>query len=320
MEGATLMRTVVTGGAGFIGSTLVDRLVTEGHEVVILDDLSNGRVENLAEDSRAEQVEHVKADIAGSELAAAIAEAQPDVIHHLAAQIDVRQSVADPLADARVNVLGSIAVAWAAAQVGCPRLVFAASGGTAYGEPDPASLPVTERAPGSVTSPYGVAKRTVEDYLSTFQSLYGLETVSLRLGNVYGPRQDPCGTAGVVANFCRHLLAGEPIVVYGDGSQTRDFVYVDDVVDAFVAAGARPEAAGQRLNIGTGVETSILELYQALREVTGHGPEPTFAPERLGELQRNVLDPSRARQVLGWQARTPLKEGLTRTWDWLTAQ
>ena len=314
------MRALVTGGAGFIGSTLVDRLVADGHEVIVIDDLSTGRMENLADAFGSGSVEHYKVDIAGPELERTVVDCRPEVVHHLAAQIDVRHSVADPVADARINVLGSINVASAAARAGARRLVFAASGGTAYGEPPPDALPVAETTPGSVTSPYGVAKRAVEDYLGTFQQLYGLETVSLRLGNVYGPRQDPHGEAGVTAIFCNNLLAAKPVVIYGDGGQTRDCVYVDDVVEAFVAAGRRPEAAGHRFNIGTGHEISVLELYQALRDVTGFGPEPTFAPERPGELRRVALDPSLAERHLGWRATTPLAEGLAATWSWVFAQ
>jgi UDP-glucose 4-epimerase len=311
------MRALVTGGAGFIGSTLVDRLIADGHEVIVVDDLSTGRIENLAKAFESGRVEHVKVDIAGPELERTVVESRPEVVHHLAAQIDVRHSVADPVTDARVNVVGSLKVASAAARAGCRRLVFAASGGTAYGEPHPDSLPVTETTPGSVTSPYGVAKRAVEDYLGTFQQLYGLETVSLRLGNVYGPRQDPHGEAGVVAIFCNNLLASKPVVVYGDGGQTRDYVYVDDVIEAFVAAGTRPGAAGHRFNIGSGAETSVLELYQTLCKVTGFGPEPSFAPARPGELRRVALDPSLAERVLGWRATTPLLDGLDRTWSWV---
>ena len=314
------MRALVTGGAGFIGSTLVDRLVADGNEVIVIDDLSTGRMENLADAFGSGRVEHYKADIAGPELERTVVETRPEVVHHLAAQIDVRHSVADPVADARVNVIGSINVASAAARAGCRRLVFAASGGTAYGEPPPDALPVTEQTPGTVTSPYGVAKRAVEDYLGTFQQLYGLETVSLRLGNVYGPRQDPQGEAGVAAIFCNNLIAAKPVVVFGDGGQTRDYVYVDDVVQAFVAAGSRAGAAGHRFNIGSGDETSVLRLYEALREVTGFGPEPTFAPARPGELRRSALDPSLADKLLGWRATTPLLDGLAMTWSWVFAQ
>jgi UDP-glucose 4-epimerase len=314
------MRTLVTGGAGFIGSALVDRLVDEGHEVVVLDDLSSGSVENLADALASGHAEHVEADVAGPELGTVVAEARPEVVFHLAAQIDVRRSVADPVADARTNVLGSVALAKAAADNGVRRLLFAGSGGTAYGEPDPADLPVDEDYPPRATSPYGVAKRSVEDYLVTFTELYGLETVSLRLGNVYGPRQDPHGEAGVVAIFCTRLLTGEPVVVYGDGTQTRDYVYVDDVVEAFLAAAAGPQVAGRRLNVGTGVESSVLDLYAALREVTGFGPEPTFAPPRAGEMHRIGLDVRRAKELLGWRALVDLRTGLERTWAWAFQQ
>jgi UDP-glucose 4-epimerase len=314
------MRTLVTGGAGFIGSALVDRLVDEGHEVVVLDDLSSGSVENLADALASGHAEHVEADVAGSELGTVVAEARPEVVFHLAAQIDVRRSVADPVADARTNVLGSVALAKAAGDNGVRRLVFAGSGGTAYGEPDPADLPVDEDYPPRPTSPYGVAKRSVEDYLVTFAELYGLETVSLRLGNVYGPRQDPHGEAGVVAIFCTRLLTDEPVVVYGDGTQTRDYVYVDDVVEAFLAAADGPQVVGRRLNVGTGVETSVLDLYATLREVTGFGPEPTLAPPRAGEMQRVGLDVRRAKELLGWRALVEVRTGLERTWAWAFQQ
>jgi UDP-glucose 4-epimerase len=310
------MRALVTGGAGFIGSTLVDRLVSEGHEVVVLDDLSTGRLENLTDALAAGKVEHVEADLAGPDLAGVVVEARPEVVFHLAAQADVRRSVADPVADARVNVLGSVALAKAAVDQGVARLVFAASAGMGYGEPDPADLPVDEDYPARVTNPYGVSKRTVEDYLATFNAMYGLDSVSLRLGNVYGPRQDPHGEAGVVAIFCARLLTGEPVVVYGDGAQTRDYVYIDDVVEALLMAASEPKAVRQRLNIATGVETSVLELYAALREVTGFGPEPTFAPSRTGELQRIGVDVRRAKEVLGWRATVDLPTGLARTWAW----
>ena len=310
------MRTLVTGGAGFIGSNLVDRLVADGHEVTVVDDLASGRLENLTEALGSGRVAHADTDVAGTDLAAVVADARPEVVYHLAAQIDVRRSVADPAHDARVNVLGTVALARAALDAGCRRLVFASSGGTVYGEPDPADLPVREDHPPLPTSPYGVSKRTAEDYLDSFAPLYGLEPVSLRLGNVYGPRQDPHGEAGVVAIFCNRLLSDEPVTIFGDGRQTRDYVHVDDVVAAFLAAGERPQAAGARVNIGTGVETSVLELYAALRSVAGFGPEPTFAPARQGELQRIALDAAAAGPALGWRPRISLAEGLAGTWAW----
>jgi UDP-glucose 4-epimerase len=310
------MRTVVTGGAGFIGSALVDRLVHDGHDVVVVDDLSTGRLENLADTFNSGRVQFAEVDLASDGLAPVVASARPEVVYHLGAQIDVRRSVAEPALDATVNVVGTIQVARAALDAGCKRLVFASSGGTVYGEPDAAELPIDERYPPRVTNPYGVAKRSAEDYLASFAALDGLEPVSLRLANVYGPRQDPHGEAGVVAIFCNRLLEDQPVTVFGDGLQTRDYVFVDDVVEAFVAAGSRPGLGGERLNIGTGVASSVLDLYAALRAVTGFGPEPTFAAPRPGELQAIALDSAEAGRKLGWRPRYDLAAGLERTWAW----
>jgi UDP-glucose 4-epimerase len=310
------MRTLVTGGAGFIGSALVDRLVHDGNDVVVVDDLSTGRLENLADAFTSGRMQFAEVDVAGPELAGVVSRAAPEVVHHLAAQIDVRRSVAEPALDARVNVLGTIQVARAALDAGCRRLVFASSGGTVYGEPDPGDLPIDERYPPRVTNPYGVSKRAAEDYLDSFADLYGLEPVSLRLGNVYGPRQDPAGEAGVAAIFCNRLLSDQPVTVFGDGLQTRDYVFVDDVVDAFVAAGEREGIVDARFNIGTGIASSVLDLYSALRAVTGFGPEPTFAPPRAGELRAIALACGQAERVLGWRPKFDLAGGLERTWAW----
>jgi UDP-glucose 4-epimerase len=310
------MRTLVTGGAGFIGSALVDRLVHDGNDVVVVDDLSTGRQENLADAFTSARVQLAEIDVAGPELAGVVAGARPEVVYHLAAQIDVRRSVADPALDARINVLGTIQVARAALDAGCRRLVFASSGGTVYGGPDAGELPIDERYPPRVTNPYGVSKRAAEDYLASFAELYGLEPVSLRLGNVYGPRQNPHGEAGVVAIFCNRLLEDQPVTVFGDGLQTRDYVFVDDVVEAFVAAGTRAGISEARLNIGTGVASSVLDLYAALRAVTGFGPEPTFAPPRAGELRAIALAYGEAERVLGWRPKFDLATGLERTWAW----
>jgi UDP-glucose 4-epimerase len=310
------MRTVVTGGAGFIGSALVDRLVHEGHDVVVVDDLSTGRLENLADAFNSGRVQLAEVDLASDSLASVLASARPEVVYHLGAQIDVRRSVAEPALDAIVNVVGTIQVARATLEAACQRLVFASSGGTVYGEPEAAELPIDERYPPRVTNPYGVSKRAAEDYLATFEALEGLEPVSLRLANVYGPRQDPHGEAGVVAIFCNRLLEDQPVTVFGDGLQTRDYVFVDDVVEAFVAAGSRPGLGGERLNIGTGVASSVLDLYAALRAVTGFGPEPTFVPPRPGELQAIALDSGEAERKLGWRPRFDLAAGLERTWVW----
>jgi UDP-glucose 4-epimerase len=312
------MRTVVTGGCGFIGSALVDRLVAEDHEVLVVDDLSTGLAENLADALESGRVRLEQLDVAGPDVEQVIAAAEPEVVYHLAAQIDVRRSVEDPVADARVNVLGSIAVARAAVTGGCRRLVFAASGGTAYGEPDPVHLPLTEQAPVGPSNPYGVAKRTVEDYLATFHQIWGLEGVSLRLANVYGPRQNPHGEAGVVAIFCNRILEQRPVVIYGDGSQTRDYVFVQDVVEAFVTAAAAPaqDVAARRFNVGTAVETDVNVLYDTLRQVAGSGPEPSYAPSRPGELNRVALDAGLAERTFGWRAKVELAEGLHQTWAW----
>jgi len=310
------MRMLVTGGAGFIGSALVDRLAHDGHDVVVVDDLSTGRLENLADAFTSGRVQFAEVDVAGPELAGVVSGVRPEVVHHLAAQIDVRRSVADPALDARVNVLGTIQVARAALDAGCRRLVFASSGGTVYGEPDTGDLPVDEGYPPRVTNPYGVSKRAAEDYLASFAELYGLEPVSLRLANVYGPRQGPHGEAGVVAIFCNRLLEDEPVTVFGDGLQTRDYVFVDDVVDAFAAAGERDGVAGARLNIGTGTASSVLDLYGALKAVTGFGPEPTFEPPRPGELRAIALACGQAERMLGWRPKFDLATGLDRTWAW----
>jgi UDP-glucose 4-epimerase len=310
------MRTVVTGGAGFLGSALVDCLVHDGHEVVVVDDLSSGKLENLADALTSGRVHLAEADVAGPDLAGVVAAAGPEVVFHLAAQTEVRRSLAEPALDARVNVLGTIQVAAAALERGCRRLVFASSGGTVYGEPDPSDLPIDESYPARATNPHGVSKRAAEDYLDSFASLHGLEPVSLRLAHVYGPRQDGRGEAGEVASLCEQLLSDQPVTLDGDGRQTRDYLFLDDAVDALVAAATTGGAAGARLNIGTGRQTSVLGLYDALRAVTGFGGEPTFGPPRPGEPRAVALDCARAGQVLGWRPAVDLEAGLERTWAW----
>jgi UDP-glucose 4-epimerase len=312
------MRAVVTGGAGFIGSTLVDRLVREGHQVVVVDDLSSGSLANLAaaqaEPGRA--VEVAERDIRDPKTTALIADAAPEVVFHLAAQADVRVSVADPAFDAEVNVVGSLRVLEGARQGGARKVVFASSGGTIFGDPDPADLPVDERHPQHPLSPYGVAKKATGDYLRAYQALHGLDYAALALANVYGPRQDPHGEAGVVAIFAGKLLAGEPCTIFGSGEQTRDFVYVDDVVDAFVRA-ARDESAGGLLaNVGTGVETSVNQLYAAMAGAAGFDAAADYAPARPGELDRSALDPGLARETLGWSPQVSLDDGVAHVLDW----
>lgn len=298
------MRTLVTGGAGFIGTHLVDALLAEGHTVTVVDDLSHGRRTNLPDD-----VPLVEADIRTADLDAIVAEAAPEVIFHLAAQIDVRSSVEDPVGDATLNILATIRLAEAARRHGVRRIVHTSSGGAIYGRPE---LPVTESTVPDPESPYAASKYAGEIYLGTYRHLYGLECAFIAPANVYGPRQDPHGEAGVVAIFCRNLLAGEPTRVFGDGGNTRDYVYVGDVVRAFILA-AGTAGNGLRFNIGTGVETTDRRLHSLVAEAAGAPDDPAFAPARLGDVPRSALDNTRAREVLGWEPETDLAAGIART-------
>jgi UDP-glucose 4-epimerase len=310
------MRALVTGGAGFIGSTLVDRLLAEGHSVDVVDDLSSGSLANLAE-ARADRSKGLKVhqvDIRDPAVIEVIGRRQPEVVFHLAAQADVRVSVARPAFDAEVNVLGSINVLEGARVGGTRKVVFASSGGTIYGEPAPADLPVKESHPQQPLSPYGVAKRVVTDYLHVYRELHSIEFTSLAMANVYGPRQDPHGEAGVVAIFAGLLIAGTPCTVFGNGEQTRDFVYVDDAVDAFVRAADR--GSGLLCNIGTGVETSVNELYAAMAAAAGVDAPAVHAAARTGELARSALDPARAKLHLGWEPWTDLPTGVGEVLRW----
>ena len=314
------MKALVTGGAGFIGSTLVDRLLAEGHQVDVVDDLSTGSLSNLA-DARADRSHAVtlhQVDIRDGAVVELIERRQPEVVFHLAAQADVRVSVARPVFDAEINVLGSLNVLEGARAAGSRKVVFASSGGTIYGEPDVSELPVKESHLQQPLSPYGVAKKVVGDYLVAYRALHGLEFCALALANVYGPRQDPHGEAGVVAIFAGRLLAGEPCTVFGDGEQTRDFVYVDDVVDAFVRAADR--GSGLLANIGTGQETSVNQLYRAMARAAGVKTPAERAPARPGELARSALDPSRAGLHLGWSSWTELSDGVAAVLDWFRSR
>ncbi len=310
------MRALVTGGAGFIGSTLVDRLLAEGHAVEVVDNLSSGKLANLADarSNRAHEFSFHQIDICDPAVAELIERRRPDVVFHLAAQIDVRVSVSDPALDARINVLGSINVLEGARRAGSRKVVFASSGGTIYGEVDPEDLPVTEAHSQHPVSPYGVSKKAVTDYLHAYRELHQLEYTSLALANVYGPRQDPHGEAGVVAIFAGKLLSGEPCRIFGDGEQTRDYVFVDDVADAFVRAAER--GSGLTCNIGTGVETSVNQLYRAMADNAGVDAPPEYAPARPGELARSSLDAGRAGLHLGWKPFTTLQAGTAATLEW----
>jgi UDP-glucose 4-epimerase len=308
------MRCLVTGGAGFIGSTLADALVVRGDEVTIVDDFSTGRRENVAA-ALAGGARLVETDVRDRDALLDLArEAQPETVFHLAAQIDVRKSLADPAFDASINVGGTAHALEAARAAGSGRVVFVSTGGAIYGEGEGQDLPLDESAPIAPLSAYGQSKYAAEGYLALWERLYGLSGVSLRLGNVYGPRQDPLGEAGVIAIFCGKLEAGERPTVYGDGTQTRDYIYVGDVVAAALAA-AESEIGGP-INIGTGIETDVLELVARLGALAGRDDfEAEFAPLRTGEVQRIALDPGRAERELGWRAQTGLEEGLRLTLD-----
>jgi UDP-glucose 4-epimerase len=303
------VRVLVCGGAGFIGSTLTDRLLDDGHDVVVVDDLSHGRRANLHRALETGRCELATADVTGPGLAEVVRAAAPEVVVNLAAQIDVRVSVADPVRDASTNVLGTVAVLEAARRAGARKVVLASSVAI-YGPPG--ALPVTEETPTNPLSPYAVSKLTGELYLRQYTQLHGLETTTLVLTNTYGPRQDSRGEAGVIAIFADQMLAGVPTRVFGEGTNSRDYVYVDDVVDALARA-CGPVADGCRLNIGTGVAVTDLELHRLMAEVVGGVAEPELAPPRLGDLPHMVVDASRAADVLGWRPQVPLREGIQRT-------
>jgi UDP-glucose 4-epimerase len=305
------MEALVTGGAGFIGSHLVDALLDRGDHVVVLDDLSTGRRENL-DDAVAKGAVLVETDVTD---AAAVADAletgRPEVVFHLAAQIDVRRSMSDPVFDLGVNVGGTLNLLEAARQTQARRFVLASTGGAIYGEGSGRELPLDEQAECRPDAPYGQSKYAAEGYVSLYGRLYGLSAVAMRLGNVYGPRQDPLGEAGVVAIFCGALLGGGTPRVFGDGRQTRDYVYVGDIVEAFLA-GASSEARGT-YNIGTAVETSVLELGRLLAGICEREFDPQMSPPRPGEIQRIAIDSARAASELGWRSRTTLEQGLRAT-------
>jgi UDP-glucose 4-epimerase len=307
------MRALVTGGAGFIGSNLTDALLARGDEAIVVDDLSTGRRENI-EQALANGATLVEADIRDRAAIEEIAgRERPEAIFHLAAQIDVRKSIADPAFDASINIGGTANVLEAARTAEVRRVVFSSTGGAIYGEGDGQQLPLREDAPLAPEAPYGQSKFAGEGYLALYERLYGLSSVPLRLGNVYGPRQDPLGEAGVIAIFCGKLMDGGRPTIYGDGRQTRDYVFVGDVVAANLAAADHPEV-GDAVNIGTGRETSVLDLVQILQQ-EGHRDdfEPNFEAERLGEIERSCLDVTRAREQLGWSAPTSLVDGLRAT-------
>ncbi len=297
------MKVCVTGGAGFIGSTLADRLIALGHDVLVVDDLSRGPRRQVPPAARFYRV-----DVAGPWLAPLLARERPAAIFHQAAQIDVRASVRDPLADARINVLGTVNLLGAAAAAGTRRVIVASSGGAVYGDTD--QIPTPEGAPTRPESPYGAAKLAVEAYCHGFSATAGLETVALRYANVYGPRQDPHGEAGVVAIFAARLLAGTPCVINGDGQQTRDYTFVEDVVDANLAALEAPPGV---YNVGTGIETTVSEIHRLLAAQTGSTAPPRPGPAQPGEQRRSAVDSALLRAASGWHPKVALAEGLSLT-------
>jgi UDP-glucose 4-epimerase len=307
MMGEVDMKVLVTGGAGFIGSHLVDRLVQEGHEVVVIDNLSTGKRKNV---NRA--ATFYKADIQSSRLERVFRNERPSVVMHLAAQMNVRRSVDDPMFDASVNILGTLNVIEQAARHGARKVVFASSGGAIYGEQD--IFPAPESHPTRPLSPYGISKLSGEHYLSYYQRVSGIQTVSLRFANVYGPRQDPEGEAGVVAIFIQKMLTGEQPVINGNGRQTRDFVFVEDVVEAnLLVMGQGIEGV---FNVGTSSETTVNELFAILKELAKSDCKEVHGPAKKGEQLRSTIDATKLHQQLGWEPKVGLSEGLSKTVDY----
>jgi UDP-glucose 4-epimerase len=309
------MRVLVTGAAGFIGSTVVDRLLADGHDVLGLDDLSRGKMENLDDAGRSSRFDFERFDITDPGLSGLIGRYRSESICHLAAQIDVRISVTNPMLDARLNVLGTINALEAARLMGTQKFVFTSSGGSIYGTPR--KLPVDECVPLAPESQYAASKCAGEIYLNVYRTAYNLNSAVLALANVFGPRQDPHGEAGVVAMFATAMLEGRQTRIFGDGTSTRDYVYVEDVADAFARTCVPSVGDGRRFNIGTGNETSVRALHTRLARMIGVADEPEMAPPRLGELQAIALDTSLAKCKIGWAPSVSLDEGLHRTVDWI---
>jgi UDP-glucose 4-epimerase len=312
-------RVLVTGGAGFIGSHVSRSFAADGAAVTVLDNLSSGKLANLAEDAT-----FVEDDIRSPSAARLVREGSFDVICHLAAQIDVRKSVEDPAYDVAVNVGGSLNLLEAVRQSGkkSTRFIFSSTGGALYGDVE--KLPTPEDFPKNPESPYGNAKLSVEIYLGYYARVHGLDTVALRYGNVYGPRQDSHGEAGVVAIFCERILSGRPLTIFGSGEQTRDYVYVADVAAANVLAATKPlPPAGpldtRSFNIGTGVETSVNKLAELLQQASGTAPVIEHEPERAGEVERSCLLPAAAQRILSWEPRTSIAQGVRETFEWFRA-
>lgn len=309
------MRALVTGGAGFIGSTLVDRLLDDGDHVVAVDNLRTGVLANLDAASRNHRFTFVEEDIQAPELADVVADFQLDIVFHLAAQVNLRASVSDPKFDAQNNVLGTINVLEAARKSDVRRIVYAGSGGSRYGTPD--SLPADETLRTDPISPYAVAKVAGEMYLRAYAEMYGISPICLALANVYGPRQNPHGEAGVITVFARAMITDSPATVFGDGSAARDYVYVDDVVEAFMRAADTAVGTVGTYNIGTGRQSTVIEVHRLIAEVLGNAAPLRFTEARNGELQAIALDATKASAELGWTPEVDLADGIERTIQWL---
>lgn len=301
------MKILVTGGAGFIGSNVVDEFVRQGWDTVVVDDLSSGNRRNLNPSARLYQL-----DIRDAKLAEVFEQEKPDIVSHHAAQISVRRSVEDPFRDAMINVLGSLNVIANCAKYGVKKLIYASSGGAVYGEP--VYLPCDEKHPVDPLCPYGLTKHTPEHYLFMYRQLYGLDYTVLRYPNVYGPRQDPFGEAGVVAIFTEQMLRGDQVVINGTGEQERDFVYVADIVRSNILS--IDAGSGGIYNIGSGIGTSVNQIFDELRQITGYAHRPVFGPPKAGETFRIYLDATKAAEELGWRPETALRDGLARTVDY----
>ncbi|MGB9681669.1 MAG: NAD-dependent epimerase/dehydratase family protein [bacterium] len=300
------MKIIVTGGAGFIASHIVDAFLSEGYEVVVIDNLSSGRKENVNP-----KVHLYCADIRNrDELEEIFSSVKPDIVDHHAAQINVRRSVEDPVYDASTNILGTLNILELSRKYMVRKIIFASTGGAIYGE---VSGLADESTPTLPISPYGVSKRSVEIYLNYYHTVFGLDYVALRYANVYGPRQDPFGEAGVIAIFSQRILSGEPCIVYGDGQQTRDYVYIKDVVDANMRAITSPTGI---YNIGTGIETSVNQLIEVLKEVSGRDFPVLYNAPREGEVRRIALSYKRASEILGWKPNVSLKDGIRETFQY----
>jgi UDP-glucose 4-epimerase len=305
------MKILVTGGAGFIGSWVADALIGEGYKVLIVDNLSTGIEENIPKEA-----DFVKGDIRNFKfLEKVFSDFKPDVVNHHAAQIDVRKSLKDPVFDAEVNIIGTLNLLELSVRHRIKKFIFASTGGAIYGEPE--DLPADENTPPMPISPYGTAKYAVEKYIGYYKAVYGLDYVALRYANVYGPRQNPHGEAGVIAIFCDRIISGKPCQIFGDGNQTRDYVFVEDVAAANILSINAPVGS---YNIGTGIETSVNELVTVLRKVVGKEFRVEYAPARPGEVLRISLDINLASRVLGWSPITNLEDGIDKTWRWFVGR